>query len=190
MYHGRPQQNQASDMFVVSCPSRSIGNEYESINEYLDTNDPPSCVFVRKSSDGFHPETSYQPFQASTSSENGVPVIGQSPTTDHDTVHNKTPELTINHIMTGYQLSQAATTEYFSTSDHGFPFVEGQSPNPGTNNRPNCVILGQSPIIDYDTVQNKTPEPTIDHSKIGQQPIQAPTTEYYSTSEFGDYYSM
>ena len=41
---------------------------------------------------------------------------------------------------------------------------------------------GNNPVTEYDV--RPDPEPTIDHSQTGQQPIQSPTTEYYSTSDW------
>ncbi len=46
-----------------------------------------------------------------------------------------------------------------------------------------CVGVN-SAVSKYKHVGNECTEPTIDHSKTGQQPFLAASTEYYSTSKF------
>ncbi len=113
-------------------------------------------------------------------------VAGRSPVTEYALSINEHTEPTIDHNLTGQQPYQAPTTEYHYGSESGIQTCAKSTKHEYDNVTEEISFdAAKSPVTEYAWSINEPPEPHIDHKLTGQQPHQAPTTEYYCGSECG-----
>ncbi len=89
-----------------------------------------------------------------------------------------------------FEIHPAEPTSYTTVPDHYQKVDDNSVSSSGiyhahTDGDVSSTVDGKSQVTEYDTTLSEIPEPVIDHTLTGQQPWQAETTEYFSTSEFG-----